>query len=116
MTTWTLVRDSDTKVTIIRDGAGYSDINPGDSLPSNLHAMHWNGTSGDEEIRDPDTGNIVENRTIDNLDDYDWVAPLWQASYDAHLAGMKQAAYDTVIENGGSAEEAQAAADSITSV
>lgn len=116
MTNWVIVRDSDTEYTIIKDGKGYNSIDASANISNTIHAVHWNGTSGDEEIRDPSTGNIVENRDITSFDDYTWADSLWQSAYDAHLASVKQAEYDVVIAEGGTAEEAQAAADAITSV
>jgi hypothetical protein len=48
------------------------------------HAIQWNGSSGEIEIYDPETGKMVLNEPLTNIDAiYAQVYPLWKEAKDA---------------------------------
>lgn len=70
---------------VVKDGASYIGLDLSE-LPSEFHALQWNGSSGDVESKDAD-GNPV-NTTITDLSPYQWCVDAWQAEYDAEQAAI----------------------------
>ena len=110
------------------DGVFYDDLN-GTQLAANIHAVQWNGTSGEIEYKDPATGKMTHNTEIDSVADFQFAIDAWNASKAAEEAAIAlqeakdaayQSAYDQAIANGDSEEDAsaagQAASDAVTSV
>lgn len=92
------------KVTIIPadgfvavDGVGFNGIDMV-SVESNVHAVQWNGTSGEIE-RNDETGKMIANEAIDSLDQFASVLALYNAAlaaYEAELAAAQEE--EAVIE------------------
>lgn len=72
---------SDKKVSI--DGRVFSNLEF--RVPSNTHAVVWNGTSGEAQIHST-PGIIVENRPIHSLAPYQTAIDAWTAARDAEDA------------------------------
>jgi hypothetical protein len=62
--------------TVVKDGVGYGGLDLS-ALPSNFHAVQWNGSSGDLETID-ENGNTT-NTAITDLSPYQWCIDLWDA-------------------------------------
>tara|TARA_R100000951_G_scaffold82460_1_gene70150 strand:+ start:4858 stop:5241 length:384 start_codon:yes stop_codon:yes gene_type:complete len=62
--------------TIVKDGVGYGGIDLS-ALPSNFHAVQWDGSSGELETMDGN-GNTA-NTAITDLSPYQWCIDLWDA-------------------------------------
>ncbi len=71
--------------TVVKDGTAITDLDLS-SLPSEFHALQWDGSSGDLETKDAD-GNPV-NTAITDLSPYQWCVDAWQAAYDAEQAAI----------------------------
>lgn len=92
------------KVTIIPadgfvavDGVGFNGIDMV-SVESNVHAVQWNGTSGEIERKD-EAGKMTSNESIDSLDAFDDVMAQYNvmfAAYEAEQVAQQEA--ETVIE------------------
>ena len=74
--------------TVVKDGVAYTDLDLS-ALPSEFHALQWDGSSGDLETKDAD-GNPV-NTAITDLSPYQWCVDAWQAAYDAEQAAIAAA-------------------------
>ena len=75
--------------TVVKDGASYIGLDLS-KLPSEFHALQWDGSSGDVESKDAD-GNPV-NTAISDLSPYQWCVDAWQTAYDAEQAAIAAAA------------------------
>lgn len=92
------------KVTIIPadgfvsvDGMGFNGIDMA-SVEESIHAVQWNGSSGEIEHKD-DGGKMIANELIDSLDQfYDVIAQYNEmlAAYEAEQAQIE--AEQTIIE------------------
>lgn len=83
MPRWTFVRENDGEYTVGKNGFFYNDIE-NSSVPNTVHAVQWNGTSGDLEVRDATTGNIVDNQPLSSLSDYGYIETMWNSARSSH--------------------------------
>lgn len=70
------------------DGFGLSKIDL-TFLPTGIHAVQWYGTRGVVEVKDIETGNMVENRQITELGEFQQAVDAWtiaKQEYDAEVA------------------------------
>lgn len=122
MTTWVIINNGSGEMQVGKDGLFFDVSSTG--LPDTVHAVHWDGSVGELEEKDPSTGSIVANIAITSFDDYAFVEGVWDTAYATALNAVKQDAYDTAyeaaIENGDSEADAvaagNAARDAITSL
>jgi hypothetical protein len=109
------------------DGLFYSDLD-GSQLDDSIHAVKWDGESGEIERKDSATDKMVGNEPLSSIADFQFAIDLWGAAKVAEESAiaLEQAkqeahalAYDQAIANGDSEEDAtaagQAAADAVTS-
>jgi len=129
-----IVRQDDNLMQVGVDGVFYGDLNAS-GLAQNIHAIQWDGESGEVEIKNPDTGDVVENTAINSVSGYQFAVDRWESAKaleEAEIAAQEaahalataklsayQSAYDQAIANGNSEEDAnaagQAASDAVTS-
>lgn len=64
------------------DGVGYSGLDLS-SVPSDVHAVQFNGDSGWVEYELRSDGTLPDNKPITNLSDFQGALDAWQAAYDA---------------------------------
>ena len=98
MTTYNrvIIVPSDTFCSV--NGVGLADIDMS-SLPTNLHAMQWYGTWGEEEYMDLETRQMLPNIRITTLAAYTAVLAEYQAILDAiRRKEEEEAAEQTIIE------------------
>jgi len=80
------------------DGVGFSGFDMA-SVATNVHAVQWFGTWGEEEIVDLETGRIIRNETIRNLEDYQAVlASYWEIRNTQYAADQEAIGEQTIIE------------------
>lgn len=80
------------------DGIGFGGVDM-TSVPTDVHAVQWFGTWGEEEILDLKTGRIDRNENIDNLDAFQAVLNSYWAIRNRHDAAVKEAINEqTIIE------------------
>ena len=80
------------------DGIGFGGVDM-TSVPTDVHAMQWFGTWGEQEILDLKTGRIDRNEKIDNLDAYQAVLNSYWSIRNRHDAAVKEAINEqTIIE------------------
>ena len=122
MAKWIIVNNDDGQMQVGKDGIFFNVDATG--LPNTVHAVQWNGTTGEVENQDPSTGNITGNTTISSFSDYAFAESAWNTAYATALNTAKQtaydAAYDAAIANGDSDADAvaagNAARDAVTSL
>lgn len=127
MTTWVIINNGNGEMLVAKNGLGFEVDSTG--LANTIHAVQWDGTSGEVENKDASTGEATGNTSITSFSDYDFAETAWDAAKAAEdaaeaLANAKaqayQTAYDAAIANGDSEEDAQAAgqtaSDAVTSV
>lgn len=68
-----------------KDGDFYDHLDAS-QLPSDVHAVQWNGTSGEVEKKDPVTGKMVSNEQISDISAFQFAVDAWQTAYDAEQA------------------------------
>lgn len=78
------------KMSVGKDGMFYQDLN-GSSLDDSIHAVQWNGQSGEIERKDPATGRIISNDPITDITPYQFAVDAWQQAYDAEQAAIAAA-------------------------
>jgi len=127
MAIWTIVNNGNGKMSVGKDGLFFECDSA--SLADTIHAVQWDGTSGEVENKDPSTGDITSNTEISSFSDYAFAETAWQSAYDEEQAAIAlaqakanayQSAYDQAIANGDSEEDAMAAgnaaSDAVTSL
>ena len=122
MATWTIINNGDSKMLVSKNGTGFEVDSTG--LQDTVHAVQWNGTSGEVENKDAVTGEATGNTVITSFSNYAFAETAWNTAYTAELNAQKQMAYDAAynaaIENGDSEEDAvaagNAARDAVTSL
>lgn len=122
MTTWVIVNNGSGEMSVGKDGLFFDLDSTG--LADTVHAVQWNGTSGEVENKDASTGEATGNTAITSFSDYAFAETAWNTAYTTALNAAKQAAYDgaydAAIENGDSEEDAvaagNAARDAVTSL
>lgn len=62
---------------VLIDGIGFNNIDMA-AMPTDIHAIQWFGDYGDVEIKDPATGRIVQNKTINSLAPYQFALLAWE--------------------------------------
>jgi hypothetical protein len=68
-----------------KDGAFYDHLDAS-QLPNDVHAVQWNGTSGEVEKKDPATGKMTTNEEISDISAFQFAVDAWQSAYDAEQA------------------------------
>lgn len=58
------------------NGVGFSTIDLS-FIPPNIHAVQWHGTWGIVEIKDIDTGAMVENQYVNSIEVYQLAIDRW---------------------------------------
>jgi len=122
MTTWVIVNNGSGKMSVGKDGMFFEVDSTG--LAGTVHAVHWNGTTGEVENKDTSTDLITHNTTISSFSDYAFAETAWDTAYTTALNSAKQlaydAAYDQAIADGDSDADAvaagSAARDAVTSL
>lgn len=127
MATWTIINNEGGKMLVGKDGMFFEASSTG--IADTIHAVQWDGSSGEIEHKDASTGDITHNSEITSFGDYAFAETAWQSAYDAEqeaiaLAQAKtdayNSAYDQAIANGDSEEDAEtagyAASDAVTSL
>lgn len=120
----TIVNEGQGLLTIGKDGKYFNHIECAD-LQNNIHAVQWDGTSGQVEYKDASTGEMTGNQSINDISGFQFAVDAWQTAYEAEQAAIahaialeeakiaaSRAAYAEAIANGASEEEAQAAGQS----
>ena len=80
------------------DGIGFGGVDM-TSVPTDVHAVQWFGTWGEQEILDLKTGRIDRNEKIYNLDAYQAVLNSYWSIRNRHEAAVKEAINEqTIIE------------------
>jgi hypothetical protein len=73
------------------------------SLDASFHALQWNGTTGEIEVCDPETGKLIRNDEIDTIASYQSFVDAWnaQAAVEAEAAAALAALNAQAAANGG---------------
>lgn len=122
MATWTIINNDNGEMLVAKDGLGFEVDSTG--LADTIHAVQWNGTSGEVENKNASTGEATGNTTISSFSDYAFAETAWNTAYTTALNAAKQVAYDIAyaeaIANGDSDADAvaagNAARDAVTSL
>ena len=61
------------------DGLFYSDLE-GSQLSDSIHAVQWDGDSGEVEYKDPTTGDMTHNEDIASIDAFQFAIDAWDAA------------------------------------
>lgn len=114
MATWVIINNGSGEMSVGKDEL-FFDVNSS-GLADTIHAVHWDGSTGEVENKDASTGDITSNTTISSFSDYAFAETAWNTAYTNALNAAKQAAYDVAydaaIANGDSEEVAVAAGNS----
>ena len=122
MTDWVIINNADGEMQVGKDGLFFTMASTG--LADTVHAVHWDGSTGEVENKYASTGDITSNATISSFSDYAFAETAWNTAYTTALNEAKQAAYDAAyaeaIANGDSEADAEAAGnaarDAVTSL
>ena len=76
------------------DGVGFENLELS-FIDASVHAVQWYETHGEIEIKDPETGRMVENRVITSIDAFQPAIEAWQAAKDAKI--IEDAAIDAAF-------------------
>jgi hypothetical protein len=60
------------------------------SLDASFHALQWNGTTGEIEVCDPETGKLIRNDEIDTIASYQSFVDAWNAQAAAEAQAAAQ--------------------------
>lgn len=77
---------------VVVDGVGYSGLDLS-SLADTVHAVQWDGISGEIEHKDPVTNKMTLNEPIDSIEQFQPLIDAWTA---ADVAAHRAA--DPVVE------------------
>ena len=122
MATWVIIHNGSGKMQVGKDGLFFDLDSTG--LADTVHAVHWDGSTGEVENKDASTGEITSNTTISSFSAYAFAETAWNTEYTTQLNAAKQvaydAAYDQAIADGDSDADAvaagNAARDAVTSL
>tara|TARA_E500000318_G_scaffold66071_1_gene60999 strand:+ start:1120 stop:1488 length:369 start_codon:yes stop_codon:yes gene_type:complete len=122
MATWVIINNGSGEMQVGKDGLFFDLDSTG--LADTVHAVQWDGSTGEVENKDASTGDITSNTAISSFSDYAFAETAWNTAYTTALNEAKQAAYDSVyaqaIANGDSDADAvaagNAARDAVTSL
>lgn len=122
MATWVIINNGSGEMSVGKDGMFFVVDSTG--LANTVHAVHWDGSTGEVEDKDSSTDEITGNTTISSFSDYAFAETAWNSAYTTALNAAKQAAYDEAyaeaITNGDSEADAvaagNAASDAVTSL
>ena len=122
MTEWVIINNTNNEMQVGKDGLFFEVDSTG--LPDTVHAVHWDGSTGEVENKDASTDEIVSNTAISSFTDYVFAETAWNNAYTTALNAAKQEAYDlayaSAIANGDSESDAEAAGnaarDAVTSL
>lgn len=122
MTDWVIINNTGGEMQVGKDGLFFDLDSTG--LADAVHAVHWDGSTGEVENKDASTGDITGNTTISSFSAYAFAETAWNTAYTTALNTKKQAAYDAAydqaIADGDSDADAvaagNAARDAVTSL
>ena len=122
MATWVIINNTGGEMQVGKDGLFFDLDSTG--LADTVHAVQWDGSTGEVENKDASTGDITGNTTISSFSDYAFAETAWNTAYTNALNAEKQAAYDAAydaaIADGESEADAvaagNAARDAVTSL
>lgn len=122
MATWVIINNGSGKMQVGKDGLFFDLDSTG--LADTVHAVRWNGSTGEVENKDASTAEITNNTEISSFSDYAFAETAWNTAYTTALNEKKQRAYnkayDAAIANGDSEDDAvaagNAASDAVTSL
>lgn len=122
MATWVIINNGSGEMQVGKDGLFFDLDSTG--LSETIHAVQWDGSTGEVENKDASTGEITHNSEITSFADYAFAENSWNAEYTTQLNALKQEAYDAAyaeaIANGNSDADAVAAGntarDAVTSL
>lgn len=122
MATWVIINNGSGEMQVGKDGLFFDLASTG--LAETIHAVHWDGSTGEVENKDASTGEITNNSEITSFADYAFAETAWNTEYTTQLNALKQEAYDSAynaaIANGDSEADAvaagNAARDAVTSL
>ena len=98
MTTYNRVTIVPVDTVCVVDGVPMTSVDMS-SLPTNLHAMQWYGTWGEEEYMNRETRHMEPNVRITSLDAYTAVFASYQELLDEKHRAEEEAAMElTIIE------------------
>lgn len=114
MAIWVIINNGSGEIQIGKDSL-FFDVKSTE-LADTVHAVRWDGASGEIENKDPSTGKMTSNTVISSFSDYAFAETAWNAAYTTALNDAKQEAYDraysAAIANGDPEEDAVAAGNS----
>lgn len=122
MTNWVIINNGSGEMQVGKNGLFFDCDSTG--LADTVHAVHWDGSTGEVENKDALTNEITKNSTISSFSDYAFAETAWSSAYTTALNAAKQNAYDEAysqaIANGDSDTDAvaagNAARDAVTSL
>ena len=122
MATWVIINNGNNEMQVGKDDLFFDLDSTG--LADTVHAVHWDGSTGEVENKDASTGDITGNTTISSFSAYSFAETAWNTEYTTQLNALKQAAYDfaydQAIADGDSDADAiaagNAARDAVTSL
>lgn len=127
MANWVIINNGNNEMAVGKDGLFFNLNSTG--LADTIHAVQWNGTSGEIENKNAETGKAISNQDITDISDFQFAIDAWQNAYDAEQTAIAlseakadayQSAYDQAIANGDSESDAvaagNAASDAVTSL
>ena len=121
MSNWVIINNGSGEMQVGKNGLFFDVDSTG--LADTIHAIHWDGSTGEVEHRDA-SGLMTGNTTISSFNDYAFAETAWNTAYTTALNNAKQAAYDAAyaeaIADGDSESDAvaagNAARDAVTSL
>ena len=66
------------------DGVGYGALDLS-AIDASIHAVQWYGSEGEVEVCNPVTRKMVENRTVNSLNEFQVALDAWNAANTAAL-------------------------------
>ena len=82
-TRWTFIREIDGEFSIGKNGFFYNNV-AATGIDNTIHAIQWNGVSGEIEKRDATTGLMTANESITSLDSHSYVETNWNSARASH--------------------------------
>ena len=122
MTTWVIINNGSGEMQVGKGGLFFDLDSTG--LADTVHAVRWDGSTGEVENKDASTGEATGNTAISSFSAYAFAETAWNSAYTTALNAAKQeaydVAYDAAIANGDSESDAvaagNAARDALTSL
>lgn len=122
MANWTIINSGNGEMSVGKDGLFFELDSTG--LADTVHAVQWNGSTGEVENKDASSGVVTGNSAISSFSTYAFAETAWNTEYTTQLNQRKQdaydEAYDQAIADGDSDADAvaagNAARDAVTSL